>query len=73
MKTQNDVAIVTKDELSLVDNILLNTNQLNLLTKKTPEKYLLKRTAKGGGQWEYVTGSYMKKVLNLMFGFNWEF
>ena len=73
MKNQNAVAIVTKEELSLVDNILLNTNQLNLLTKKTPAKYLMTRPAKGGGNWNYVTGSYMKKVLNLMFGFNWNF
>jgi hypothetical protein len=72
-KIKNEVATVTKEELSLVENIILNGKQLGLLTKKTPEKYLMKRSAKGGGEWTYVTGSYMKKVLNLMFGFNWNF
>jgi len=43
------------------------------LLKKTPEKYIKKRPAKGGGQWEFVTGGYVKKCLNLMFGFDWDF
>ncbi|MDB9980469.1 RAD52 family DNA repair protein, partial [bacterium] len=73
MKKNNEVATVTTQELSLVDNMLLNTKQVGLLTKRTPAKYLMTRPAKGGGQWTYVTGAYMKKVLNLMFGFNWNF
>lgn len=73
MKKNNEVATVTTQELSLVENMLLNTKQVGLLTKRTPAKYLMTRPAKGGGQWTYVTGAYMKKVLNLMFGFNWNF
>ena len=29
--------------------------------------------AKGGGTWDYVSGGYVRKVLNLMFGWDWDF
>jgi len=69
----NQVTIVSPEELSLVENNSLNGNQLKHLLKKTPEKYVKKRPAKGGGQWDYVSGGYVKKVLNLMFGWDWDF
>jgi len=65
--------IVSKEDLSLVENNSLNQNQLGHLLKKTPAKYIKKRPAKGGGDWNYVTGGYVKKCLNLMFGWNWDF
>lgn len=55
------------------ENIVLNKEQLNFIFKKTPKNHVYKRPAKGGGQWSYVTGVYVKKVLNLVFGFNWSF
>jgi hypothetical protein len=72
-ETKNEVATVTSQELSLVENNILNTRQLGLITSKTPAKYLKERPAKGGGKWTYVTGGYIKKVLNLMFGWDWDF
>ena len=57
--------VATKDELSLVDNNSLNEGQLQHLLKKTPAKYVKTRPAKGGGTWNYVSGGYVKKVLNL--------
>lgn len=68
-----EVATITKEELSLVENNLLNSKQLDLITSKTPAKFLKERPAKGGGKWTYVTGGYVKKVLNLMFGWDWDF
>lgn len=65
--------IVSEDQLALVENNSLNTKQLQLLVKKTPEKYIRERPGKGGGKWKYVTGGYVKKVLNLMFGWDWDF
>jgi recombination DNA repair RAD52 pathway protein len=75
MANQNntDLALVSADDLSLVDNNALNAGQLKLLLKKTPTQYVHSRPAKGGGQWEYVTGGYVRKVLNLMFGWQWSF
>ncbi len=64
---------VTERELALVDNNSLNANQLGMLFKETPESHIYERPAKGGGKWKYVTGIYIKKVLNLMFGWDWDF
>lgn len=68
-----DIKLINEKELAKCDNNLLNANQLNYLLKKTPESHKYKRPAKGGGEWDYVTGVYVKKVLNLMFGWNWDF
>lgn len=65
--------IVRANELSLVEDNALNKDQLQHLLKKTPDKYVKERPAKGGGKWKYVTGGYVKKVLNLMFGWDWDF
>ena len=72
-KKQDEIAEISKDELSKVENNLLNTNQLNFLFAKTPAKHIYERPAKGGGKWKYVTGTRIKKVLNLMFGWAWNF
>ena len=67
------IALVKKSELALVEDNLLNEKQLQVLLKKTPQAYIKKRPAKGGGEWEYVTGGYVRKVLNLLFGWQWSF
>lgn len=50
-----------------------NADQLLRIMQKTPTKHIYKRPAKGGGEWDYVTGTYVKKVLNYVFGWNWDF
>ena len=67
-----EVTISAKD-LSLVGENALNKDQLQLLLKKTPAIFVKSRPAKGGGNWEYVSGGYVKKVLNLLFGWDWDF
>lgn len=69
----SDLALVKAEDLSLVESNSLNDGQLKHLLKKTPKQYLKKRPAKGGGEWTYVTGGYVRKVLNLMFGWDWDF
>lgn len=64
--------LIKPEQLSLTDSAL-NAKQLELILKRTPEKYVLNRPAKGGGQWKYVSGGYVKKCLNLLFGFDWSF
>ena len=73
MATENKLTVVSPSELTLVTNNILNENQLSFLLKKTPDKYLKKRPGKGGGDWTYVSGGYVKKCLNLMFGWDWDF
>lgn len=69
----NKLALIEPDELSLLEENIMNAHQLDFILKKTPAKYLHKRPAKGGGEWTYVTGGYIRKCLNLMFGWNWDF
>ena len=57
----------------MIKNNSLNASQLALLLKKTPKQYVHTRPAKGGGTWDYVSGGYVRKVLNLMFGWDWDF
>lgn len=71
--TENQLALIDANDLSLVDNNNLNANQLALILKRTPKQYVKQRPAKGGGTWDFVTGGYVKKCLNLMFGWDWDF
>src|SRR5574343_901706 len=68
-----DLALIDKTELSLLKENSLNEHQLAQILKRTPPQYIKKRPAKGGGTWDYVTGGYVRKVLNLMFGWDWDF
>jgi hypothetical protein len=70
---KKEIAVVEESELSKVHNNLLNADQLVFLMQKTRSDNTYTRPAKGGGNWTYVTGSYIKKVLNLMFGWDWDF
>jgi len=69
----NQLALVDAEDLSLVSDNSLNQNQLQQILKRTPAQYIKKRPAKGGGTWDYVTGGYVKKCLNIMFGWDWDF
>jgi len=68
-----ELITVSQEDLSMTENNSLNAKQLQLLLKNTPAKYVKSRPAKGGGQWNYVSGGYVRKVLNLMFGWDWDF
>lgn len=67
------LALVTKEDLSLAGANNLNEKQLQLILQSTPPQYIKQRPAKGGGTWDYVTGGYIKKCLNIMFGWDWDF
>jgi len=71
--TSKELALISPDELTLVENNSLNAYQLEQILKRTPKQYVHERPAKGGGTWKYVTGGYIKKILNLMFGWDWDF
>jgi len=70
---ENKLALVNASDLSLVEDNSLNAAQLKIILKKTPAQYTKTRPGKGGGKWTYVTGGYVKKCLNLMFGWDWDF
>lgn len=60
-------------DVSKSSSPILNEQQADLLFSKTPKQFIKSRTAKGGGSWDYVTGAYAKKMLNLVFGWDWDF
>lgn len=72
MKNKKQKNIEDTNRLTLVLAPLKN-NQLLQILQKTPTKHIYRRPAKGGGEWEYVTGVYVKKVLNYTFGWMWDF
>ena len=69
----SELKLISEKDLALVENNALSLNQLSFLLKNTPEKYVRERRGKGGQKWKYVSGGYVQKTLNLMFGFNWSF
>lgn len=66
-KLQLDVSQVTRTQS------VLNQNQIQKIWNSTPQRYKYSRPAKGGGQWTYIKSSYVRKVLDSVFGFNWNF
>lgn len=52
---------------------VLNRNQIQKIFNSTPKKYQYSRPGKGGGNWTYVKSSYVRKVLDSVFGFSWDF
>lgn len=69
----NKPALISKDDLSKAQNNMLTQDQLQFILKKTPPSQIKRRPAKGGGEWEYVSVSYVQKSLNIMFGWDWDF
>ena len=61
-----------KNKLSMVETPI-SQDQILKIFQKTPADHVYTRPAKGGGTWDYVTGVYVKKVLNYIFGFLWDF
>jgi hypothetical protein len=51
----------------------LSEKQITRLVEKTPKQYIYQRPGKGGTKWDYVTVSYVQRVLDFSFGFNWDF
>jgi len=51
----------------------LKPEQILHIMQATPASHIYSRPAKGGGTWDYVTGVYVKKVLNYAFGWLWSF
>lgn len=71
-KEIDKLIVVSDEDMAMVKDNILNEKQLAFLFKKTPKEHISKRPAKGGGEWSYVTGVYVKKVLNLIFGWDWD-
>ena len=51
----------------------LSDNQIVRMVQQTPKQHVYRRAGRGGKYFDYVTGSYVIKVLNFVFGWNWDF
>jgi len=67
MSVQIEKGLILKVESELTNS------QVQKFFTKTPKDKIRQRPAKGGGQWNYVSGSYVTQVLNSLFAFNWQF
>lgn len=52
---------------------ILNANQVQKIFNTTNAKYKYERPGKGGEKWTYVRASYVRRTLDGIFGFNWNF
>lgn len=79
MAKKNSKALVKAQKSRKISKALmlapsfLKAQQLLHILQKTPSEHVYTRPAKGGGTWDYVTGTYVKKVLNYVFGWLWDF
>ena len=71
MKTP--IALTLYEKIGKKTHPVLFTEQLVHIMQATPPEHIYTRPAKGGGTWDYVTGVYVKKVLNYVFAWNWDF
>lgn len=69
----NKLAVITEPSKYFMIPTWIGENQVLQMLQRTPKEHIYKRPAKGGGTWEYVTGAYVEKVLNYVFGWNWDF
>ena len=72
MKKKVNKSLVLTTPLILTKSPLSQKQLLHIL-QRTPKNHIYHRPGKGGGEFDYVTGTYIKKVLNYTFGFQWDF
>lgn len=57
----------------MIPTTWVSEKQVLKVIQKTPPQHIYRRPGKGGQTFEYVTGTYVTKVLNFVFGWNWDF
>jgi hypothetical protein len=73
-KTEKEVKALSlkMSQVTRTDSVF-NADQVQKIFNTTPAKFKYSRPAKGGGNWTYIRASYVRKVLDGLFGFNWSF
>lgn len=80
VRVQNDAQLKESDLAPIQENSKfklpqswISEKQIIQLVQKTPPQYVYKRPGRGGQIFSYVQGHYIEKVLNFIFGWNWDF
>ena len=72
--TVTDLAEPMKDGQKLtIPATWLSDRQIMRIVQRTPREHVYNRKGKGGKTFRYVTGSYVQRVLNFVFAWNWDF
>jgi len=72
--TEKDIIEPIHDGKKLaITKTWVSDKQIMRMVQKTPPQHIYTRPGKGGQRWSYVTGNYVEKVLNYVFGFLWDF
>lgn len=71
--TAKDLEPIRESSKYMIPKTWMSEKQVLRMVQKTPQQHIYTRPAKGGGTWNYVTGNYIEKMLNYIFGWNWDF
>lgn len=65
--------LYNKQERMNFKGILLTEEQIKLINRRTPESEVTIKIDEGGNEYKSVKASYIKKMLNLIFDFDYDF
>jgi len=71
--TSKDLEPIQEKSKYFMPKTWMTEAQVIRLVQRTPPQHVYTRPGKGGGRWSYVTGNYVEKVLNFVFGWLWSF
>lgn len=71
--SDKNLEAIQEDNKFALQETALQQKQILHIIQRTPANHIFTRPAKGGGTWTFVSGIYVKKVLNYVFGWNWDF
>lgn len=73
LATPKDLEPIKEENKYTLAKSWVSEKLVHRMVQKTPLQHVYKRPGKGGQVWSYVTGNYVEKVLNFVFGWNWDF
>lgn len=71
--TSKDLEPIQEKSKYFMPKTWMSEAQVIRLVQRTPPQHVYTRPGKGGQRWSYVTGNYVEKVLNFVFGWLWDF
>ena len=71
--TEKDLTPMVDGGKYMIPRTWMSEKQVVRMVQRTPPQHVYRRQGKGGKIFDYVTGNYVEKVLNFVFGWNWDF
>lgn len=70
---EKDLSPEQEGQKLVIPKTWMSNKQILRMVQKTPPEHIYRRPGKGGDMFDYVTGHYVTKVLNFVFGWMWDF